>query len=411
MTGLISLSAPARDLITLWAVIVCFGSIICSVQSFMNRKPARMLLSALCFAPGYLSVRIRKLVLLYITERITAEECGGFAELPWISICAALLIPTVILALIWVSNNRFASGSITPASVKYFMDEMPCGIGYFRHDGQVLFSNRLINRLCISITGKPLINGNTLRDSLTDSAVIIDGRRWRFSVRELMLGSETIYEMTASDRTELYEAADALQEDNARLAQMNRELRAHNLAIDDIVRRQEVLQAKIDIHDEMNQLILSAAALEDDDIKELDRVYRLWQRNMSLLQMNTEEGAQPDEYRQLEEFARALGMVLNMNTPVPGALAAPQRELLFVAAREAIANAAKHAQSSRLDILFEESETEIRCCFRNDCPAAAEVRFTGGLKNLQDIARGCRAEISARADGAFRLYIIFAKDS
>ena len=89
-----------------------------------------------------------------------------------------------------------------------------------------------------------------------------EGRRWRFVRRELLLDGERLHELTASDVTAEYAKTEALQRDKEALSRLKAELNEYNLGIDDTVRKQEILRAKVNIHDEMNRLMLSTVAAE-----------------------------------------------------------------------------------------------------------------------------------------------------
>ena len=186
---------------------------------------------------------------------------------------------------------------------------------------------------------------------------------------------------------------------------MNEELKTYGLKIDEAVRRQEMLQARINIHDEMNRLMLSTIAADLEDAEELSRIFTLWERNALLLCMETHRNE--NAMKQLEELANALGIQLLWENDLSEKLTPKQHELLFIAAQEAITNAVKHAQASRMKVSFAETQDEISCIFENDGTMPKnEIRFTGGLANLAVLAKEQNAEVSAKIDKTFILSLV-----
>lgn len=191
---------------------------------------------------------------------------------------------------------------------------------------------------------------------------------------------------------------------------MTEKLKAYSLKIDDVVHRQEVLQAKVNIHDEMNHLMLSTVAADEKDEEAMDRFFTRWQKNALLLCMEAEKKNDNNALDALYGFARLLGISLRINGTIPESLPESQRDLFHAAAQEAIVNAVKHAEAKSLTVSFERSEDGIRCVFENRGNVrAGDVRFTGGLANLLMLAKEQNAVLSAEAGETFRLSLFFLK--
>ncbi len=306
---------------------------------------------------------------------------------------------------------RIGKRSITPAAVKQCLDQMPCGVCCWRENGRVLFSNICMNRLCVSLMNTPLLNGNRFHDRVSAGILTVDGRVWRFTCRDIPFDGETLHEMIASDITTEYAKTQALEQDKRELSRLKRELQEYSLSIEDTVRRQEILQAKVNIHDEMNRLMLSTVAASAEDTAALDRIVSLWEQNAVLLCMQADDMADQKAVTRIHELARALGMELLWHADLPPALTDEQRSLFFSAAQETVINAAKHAQAKTLEIAFAEDETGVCCVFTNDGKKPAEeVRFVGGLANLALLAGEQGASVCAEAGERFTLLLRFEKN-
>ena len=60
-----------------------------------------------------------------------------------------------------------------------------------------------------------------------------------------IIKKEKLHEIIAFDITNIYQKTELLEKDKIRLSKLNEELKAYNLAIDDIVRHKEILQTKL----------------------------------------------------------------------------------------------------------------------------------------------------------------------
>lgn len=402
-----------RSLFGLWAFLLCCSGIIGIVLSISFKRYQNALLSLTASAPSYylwqvvfnISGIVRNAPLSAPTK--VSSVLSG---LPWLVWFMTLLVITFAALLAIYLNVRYSRTHITPLAIKQCGDRMSCGICYWMDNGRVAFSNDCMNRLCLALTGSQLLNGNSFRNAVSDGTQTVGTKVWDFTFRDVTLNGRSLHEMVARDVTETYAKTESLQLSNARLERMTEELKTYGLQIDDIVRRQEILQAKINIHDEMNRLMLSTMAAEKDDAEALDRIFTQWQKNALLLCREAEEKTGQNATDQLEKFAQLLGIKLHWNGSFPDAMTEDQRDLFFTAVREAIVNAVKHAEAEMLTVSFAETDTVISCTFENDGTVrAGEVRFTGGLTNLSQLAKERNAVLSAEAGETFKLHLLFPK--
>ena len=343
------------------------------------------------------------------TEKVTliSSKLCGLSIVWWL---AAFIVLTLASVILLERNIEYDKNFITPGTIKLYLDEIPCGVCCWRDNGRVLLANIRMNELCVAITNSPLLNGNYFRDAVIDGIITAEGKVWRFSCRDIFLGGEKLHEMIASDITTEYAKNRALEKDKEELSKLNRELQEYYLSIDNTVRRQENLQAKVNIHDKMNRLMLSTTAVNSEDSAELNRIFSLWEKNALLLCMEAEETADTKESNSLEQLAEALKICLIWQGALPSALSERQRRLFFSTAKEAIVNAVKHAEAKTMNILFSETETNIFCHFVNDGKTLqGAVKFTGGLQNLSSLANKQGVTVSVSSDKKFTLSLCFPK--
>ena len=332
--------------------------------------------------------------------------CG----IAWAWWLVAFLLSTLSTVFLFVYNIHYEKNFITPNSIKLYLDQVPCGVCCWRDNGRVLFSNICMNDLCVAITGGQLLNGNHFSEALADEILTVGEKQWRFTRREIVIGGERIHEMIASDVTVEYAETQALKKDKEELSRLNLELKEYTLSIDETVRHQEILQAKVNIHDEMNRLMLSTMVAESEDTGTLDGIFALWEQNALLLCMEAEETSDKMAAGRIEQLTEALKMRLIWKQELPTMLSEKQRSLFYSVAQEAIANAAKHAQAKMMEISYTEGESDICFRFVNDGKMTEkEVTFTGGLANLVRLAEEQGATISVLCGEKFCLLLSLPK--
>ena len=406
MTPFAFLSAQIRAIIALWALILCLVNIGSAVLAAARRRLRFIAYALVVFAPVYFLWQV-------IFDFSLLENTGEMSTLTeklcsvsWLYPLSALSVFTVTSALLFGMNLRYDRTFITPGTIKLYLDKIPCGICCWRKNGRVLFSNICMNDLCAGITGNPLLNGNHFCDAVNNRMFTVRGKAWRFACREIEYDGEPLFEMIATDITDGYAKTAALEKDKAELSRLNKELRDYYLSIDESVHRQEILQAKMNIHDEMNRLMLKTVAADKGDTRALDKIFSLWEQNALLLCMEADNKTSAGYASSLDSLANALGVSLIWKGELPQSLGEKEKELFFFTAQEAVVNAVKHARAKTVEIAFEKTENALLCRFSNDGSLPdSEVRFEGGLANIASIAEKQRAEIFLENGERFTLVL------
>ncbi|MBE6827951.1 MAG: hypothetical protein E7514_04965 [Ruminococcaceae bacterium] len=400
------LSPLMRSVFALWALLLCLSCIGSGMLAVVKKRFSFTAFAFILFVPSYLLWQIIFDFSLHVkigaAAPITETVCG-LSRVYWL--CAFLLL-SVLSVILLMSNLKYDKTFITPGAIKVYLDKMPCGVCCWRENGRVLFSNICMNTLCAAITKNALLNGNQFRDAVRDGIKNVDGKVWRFVSREINVDDEMLYEMIASDITAEYAKTEALEKDKAELSRLNKELREYYSSIDESVKRQEILQAKMNIHDEMNRLMLSTVAADKNDAAALDNIFSLWEHNALLLCMETDSRANIRQTGALDSLAKALGIKVLWKSDLPDILDGSQKELFFFTAQEALINAVKHAGAKNLEISFEKTEGSLICRFTNDGKLPdGDVCFEGGLANIRLLARKQNADICTELGPRFTLVL------
>ena len=215
-----------------------------------------------------------------------------------------------------------------------------------------------------------------------------------------------IHELVAADVTELYKKNELLEQETISLQKMNESLRRYNQNIEETVRKQEILDAKVYIHDEMNRLMLVTTAnaetpMPEEDFKE---ILTLWRNNAILL------GAESDKIRinaditEVNQLAELLGIQLEKPESMPDSI----REVFVMVAREAIANAMKHAGAKNITIGIHKKGEKLTIRISNDGKLPiGEMSMGGGLSNIKRMVEAQDGQLILERNEQFHMILEF----
>ena len=396
------LSSLVRAFFALWALLLCVINIANAVMAFDKKKYLFGSIGTILFLPIYFFWQVMFDYVLYESGGSLNVVSNAMVNLDWIYWLLIFVVLTVFTVILLVYNVHYERNNLTVNSIKLYLDQVDCGVCCYKENGRVMFTNMTMNQLCIKLTGTQLLNGNQFYEATKDQILSIGEERWRFSSRDISIGNEHMREIIATNVTSEYLKTQQLEKDKLELSKINQELQNYNLSIDEVVRHQEILQAKINIHDEMNRLMLSTVATDSDDISNLDKMFAFWQENASLLSMEAEENKQEVMSHKIEELARALKIRLVWKDESVTILSEEERNIFYVAAQEAIAKA------DRMIISIVKVDGHIECRFINNGELPdKEITFTGGLSNLEKLIKKQGASIRVSSDKQFVLSLIF----
>ncbi|MBQ7265615.1 MAG: hypothetical protein IJS61_05900 [Firmicutes bacterium] len=409
MMPFFTFSTLSRSFFALCALLLCLANIV-NVVLAVARKNRRLMFFSL---PLFIAIYFMWQAIFDLSLFGTGESASNFAKtlckLPITLWLTAFLFITIETIIILRANIIYNKSTVTPNSIKIYLDNLPCGVCCWKKNGMIIFSNICMNRLCKALTNEPLMNGNQFLNTLKENIVTIDNKVWRFSRRSINIEGEELFEMTASDITLEYEKTKALEKEKEELSKLNLKLSQYFLDIDDTVRREEILQAKIHIHDEMNKLMLLGKNVSGKDPKAMDNILCLYEKNALLLYAEIDVSSSKD-LTSIKELADTLNILLIWQNNMCEKLSELQQELFFAVAREAVTNAVKHALAKTMCISFSETEEYIYCSFTNDgVPPIKKAEFTGGLKNLYILAQEQGVSVSTKQDKDFTLTLGFPK--
>lgn len=333
-------------------------------------------------------------------------------------LCLGLMLVLAVLGtVLWTRQEMDIKNSLTPQSLEEGLNSLPDGVAFTTPQGVPLFVNSTMHRTCIEAMGIPLFDSNLLELSLQRNKLRkgcsseVRGKRYFLHLRDgsvrdihkrlINVGGVKVWELTAYDVTERYQKSRELEERNEHLKEVNLRLRDYNNEMNALIREEEVLAAKIRIHDDVGRALL---ALKSYLIRGGDRaaLMELWQFTAGILKGENEPDDSADPIGALREAAEAVGVRLTLNGEIPDDM----RKVLVIAIHECLTNTVKHADGSELTVDLTDEDGVMTAVFTNDGkPPEGEISEKGGLKSLRTAVEQVRGEMELAAVPQFRLTI------
>ena len=190
---------------------------------------------------------------------------AAFRSLPVSGMIGYMILSAMILAAAFGELFRYRENHPTFESIKETMDLLPAGLAFSREDGTVVFSNLVMNRLSRSLTGKRMTDLTAFRKAVPGmqegeaSLTLPDGSAvWQFSETALEADGKTFRQLTATEITEQAKITSELREKNAKLRDIHMRLDLYNKQADRIISAQELLTARMTVHNELGHVLLES---------------------------------------------------------------------------------------------------------------------------------------------------------
>lgn len=317
---------------------------------------------------------------------------SAFTALPvWTLFMYEALTALIVLAtfrnmLCWQKQHP------TFDSIKETMDLLPVGIAFARPEGTVAFSNLAANTLSQALTGKTMTDLSAFRKATGATAPAVqlplpDGSAvWQLVSESFEVEGEPFTGMIASDITEQAAITRELEEKNKKLRDIHMRLDIYNKQADRIIIAQELLTARMTVHNELGSVLLESRHYlnEPADIDETILLQALKNTNAYLLREYEEDDTARDALTDAMETAEAIGVEVKVNGILPEA--EPQRGILAAAITECATNTVKHANGDALSVGIRNTDDRLLYTFKsNGLPPKQEITESGGLLSLRSL--------------------------
>ena len=362
------------------------------------------------------------------TERADTARLAGRFEvgLPdWLilSICVTLTVGETLLFWSIVSHRK---NRITLMSIKEATDSLPMGILCYVPNGRILLVNPAMERFCKTLTGELLADGANFAEKLhtgeflqgcqvidTPKTVVIrlsDNTVWTVTEDIIPYEDVPIRAIMVSDITDAYRKTQELKKMQERVLAQSAKLVKTNQEIVALTAEQELLAAKVKIHDELGQnllsikrLILSGCGTESEKEDMMNRFHK----NIDFLKGGAD--AAPDEYELMIGTAKRLGVDVAVSGDLPQT--EPMKHIIATGIHECFTNTLRHAHGNRLNIRIAEDENLLTAAFTNNGdPPAGEIYEKGGLQLLRALVEKAGGQMTVSASPDLSITIELPKE-
>ena len=326
----------ARGFIFIWLICIFILGLCNLFRSVQVKQTRHIVISAVLLVLEYFLLQIMSDILHRQTGResvILSYTLGQIHVIWWIVLIAGMMVISITLASFF---SHWKEKHITPMSVKDSIDMLHAGLCYWEDGGRIILSNKKMDEICLSISGEMLLNGDKFYKYIESECIPMpDGSIKYFFHNLVEFEDKQIHELVAADVTELYKKNELLEQETISLQKMNESLRRYNKNIEETVRKLEILDAKVYIHDEMNRLMLvttaNAEMLMSDE--EFNEILTLWRNNAILLGSESDRSRVNTDISEINQLAELLGIQLRWQGEQPWTVPNFIGELLIMVAR------------------------------------------------------------------------------
>lgn len=422
MRPISSLSMLFLGIFCSWQMLLFWAAVYILISGFRDRRrmhPAlrNILLCLLCFVNYILFQCTVAFSSQNTITRTAIRIVAEYAKLPVMGLFAVCMILTVTEIYLILSMRHWYNTHITSASVKETIETLPVGICAFEPNGKVTLRNTTMEQLCRSLMGLPLLNGNEFVQALMDKKLDLadfavqlpDHSVWSFTKDEI--NSRSCYTLlVAYNVTEAYQKTLMLAGRQERVQELNEKLLAYNRQIEHIITQQEILNAKVHIHDELGTGLLAIKRCLVSGGSEQARADLLERLRGNIRFLQQEETAETqDEYELILSTAENLGVAVRVSGNLPQT--EPNRHILAAAIHECFTNILRHTDGDMLSVSITEDESTITAQFTdNSTRPVSRIAETGGLRSLRDLVTQANGEMQITAVPRYQLTIILPKE-
>jgi len=369
-----------------------------------------------------LLLNIALYVVMQLGSRSTGVKHGLHLHISYVvlTLITLLSLAYTVWAILGETGNR---RTLNHTSIKESFDNLPTGVCFFNEAGLPVLCNFAMHRFGFSVCGKDVQFITDLESCLAgdfmpiegvrkDGLVFVlkDGRAWHLEKRIFPHESGNIYtQYIARDVTDLHKNRVELIQENEQLRKVQKDLQRLSANVVTITREEEILNAKMRIHDEMGRCLVAAQKyLEEDSIEgTLDSVAASWQRAVSMLKYNNDT---PEEdillqIRKSCEFMK-ISFIKTGELPKEGDIA----YILTCAVRECVTNAVRYAGATELYADFTETENEAAVIVTNSGKVPeSKITEGGGLSTLRRRVERVGGTMIVQSHPYFKLAVTIPK--
>ena len=408
-------------------VILQMVLLIAAFRDGRNRKVKG--LAFLHFLSGFASFYLPLYAIswdIYLSESALPPDIQTFTDrIPVAALILYAMVSALLIVFAFYERRRYRKSHLTADSIKETMDLLPEGIAFGETDGTVVFRNLAMDDLARRLTGKRLHNFFRFREAFPQAPEEAreqsqTGEReeqlqvrlpdwsavWQLVVSQATCDDEPAMQMTAMDITRQSVAIHELEIKNEKLRDIQARLHLYNQQADRLISEQEILNARMAVHNEVGNVLLESRHYLQDpaSFDEELLLQALKNTNTYLLREYEEDDTVRDPLAGAIETAQALGVDVLLTGLPPEK--EDERRLLAAVISECATNTLKHADGDQLRVAMERlGMASVWKVENNGRPPQGPIRESGGLRSLRALVEKEGGSMAVESVPGFRLTV------
>lgn len=414
-----SLAPLLRSLMMFWVMSLTLLYAFNTIRSIqVKRDKHYIILTSLCVVMFYFLYQ----VMIDIGDSIKDGTKVKY-YIPTASLVLMLIMFTGFAIYQLISTNYWKKNNISRLSIKESFDSLPTALCFFLQSGLPRMTNKEMEKIYRALAGGELMDAGKFWLSLKygdckgciiegDDPIyrLPDGRIFCFSLKEMRVEKNKIYELIGNDITEEYGLKEELEEKRGKAREINSRLRELNKSITRITAEKEVLAAKVRIHNELGDLLLySKSYLAGNSGIDKEKLLSMWKNNNRLFEESGPEVWQ-NTYSSAIEAARKLGVRVVTRGAMPEEPLI--KEINETAIKVQVNNTLRHAHGHTVYADYGVEEGKYVIVFENDGDLPKEkIKEGGGLGNLRRMVEQAGGQLSLSHEPRFSMKVVVPKES
>lgn len=356
---------------------------------------------------------------MQIDSRITGAEHMLHLPVALIIIVTVLSGGYALWSMLYEARKR---DTINNTSIKEAFDNLPTGVCFFNEDGLPVLCNYAMHRFSFAVCARDVQFITDLQGCLADDFVpakgvvkddkvfsLYGGSSWQLEKHTVTDESGGVYtQFVAFDVTDIQHNRMELTEENDELRRVQEELKKLSANMVTVTREEEILNTKMQVHDDMGRCLVEARKYLRDGIYTIpEDVIHSWKRAVSMLKYNNETD-DDDMMSQMKKTCETLNLSLKQTGKLPEEEGTAY--ILTCAVRECVTNAVRYAGAGELYADFCENDDFATVSVSNNGkPPESEIVEGGGLSTLRRRVERAGGRMTVQSLPEFKLTVTVPK--
>ncbi len=380
-----------RFTVVLLSFALSSGLLYISIKSFACRRPA-------CLRAGNTAFFLFSATM---TTALAQSHFYTFRSGEWaVTVPAGIILVVMLMMYVYlgiavIMDTRMSRDSITPASIKETLDNIPVGLCFFNIYGQpVLFNNRMLE-LSNIMTGSDFQSIGELRLAVEKMGGTGEQEKvfslpggGTCSYREEPVKTRDGSEYTCGeifDITELDQKKKELEAQAEDMKEISRRLKYLNDNAYKLAKEKEILAFQTRFHDSMGTGIAAVRHMLSEGLHdhEYENAIKTWQESVEMVRLDNSRGRPEDMLGDFRKDANALGVEFSLEGRFPED---PEISNVFITAlRTCLTNGVRHGEANEMRgvVVFDGGNVRISIT-NNGTRPDGKVVPGGGITNLMD---------------------------